>query len=132
MVNCTGSNPVPGTNFNQHLLIMETYTVLAISTSHMTKKDNDVLHSITHRHPHGLDHPFANMVMNRDTGYFMKLYDEADLNDLTLHPKVIDEGMRFSPALQKVIMYAHSEGHRMIEFDCDAPEYPELFETFNW
>ena len=111
---------------------METYTVLAISTAHITKKDNDVFISITHRHPHVHGHPFANMIMARDAGYFMKLYDEAYLNDLATYQQVMPEGGRFSLALHKIIMYAHGEGHRMIEFDCDAPEYPELFETFNW
>ena len=52
---------------------METYTTLVLSTAHLTKNDNAVLHSITHRHPHALEHPFANMVMNRDAGNFMKL-----------------------------------------------------------
>ena len=111
---------------------METYTVLAISTGHITKEDNDAFHSITHRHPHVHGHPFDNMLMARDTGYLMKLYDEAHLNDLVTYPEPMPEGGRFSSALHKIIMYAHSEGHRMIEFDCDGPEYPELFETFDW
>ena len=111
---------------------MEVYSVLVLSTAHITKEDADVLHSITHRHPYILNHPFANMIMERDTGYFMKLYEEEYLNDLAAYPKVMAENMRFSTALQKIITYAYSEGHRMIEFDRDAEKYPEFFETFDW
>ena len=103
---------------------METYTVLAMSTGHLTKEDNSLLHSITHRHHHALENPFYGMVMTREKGYFIKLYDERYLNE--------EGATEFSPALQKIILHAHDEGHRMVEFDCDAAEYPALFETFNW
>ena len=101
---------------------METYSVLALSTGHLTKEDNALLHGITHHHPHALDHQFYGMVMSREEGYFIKLYEEDYLN----------EAAEFSPTLHKIIKYAHTEGHRMIEFDRDAEEYPEFFETFNW
>jgi len=63
------------------------------------------------------------MIMARDEGYFIKLYSERYLNENITE---------FSPALQKIILYAHDEGHRMIEFDRDAEEYPDLFKTFDW
>ena len=102
---------------------METYTCLALSTGHLTKEDNGLLHSITHRHPHALDHLFYGMVMERDESYFIKLYEERYLNE---------DIPEFSPALNKIIEHAQSEGHRMIEFDRDAEQYPELFEIFDW
>lgn len=103
--------------------LMETYTALAMSTGHLTRDDNSLLHAITHRHPHALKHHFHGMIMNRDEGYFIKLYDERYLNE---------DIPEISPALQKIILYAHDQGHRLLEFDCDAPEYPELFDIFNW
>ena len=111
---------------------MEEYKVLAISTSHLSKEDTSVFHSLSHHHLDAYDHPFRHMVMARDTGWFIKLYDEADYNDLVTYPQAIGEGMRFSPALHKIIMFAHSNGYRMIEFDRDAEEYPNLFETYDW
>ena len=53
---------------------METYTVLALNTSHLTRDDASLFHSITHRYPHALEHPFYGMIMTRDEGYFIKLY----------------------------------------------------------
>jgi len=102
---------------------METYTVLALNTSHLTRDDASLFHSITHRYPHALEHPFYGMIMTRDEGYFIKLYSERYLNE---------DIPEFSSALQKIILYAHDKGHRMIEFDQDAEEYPDLFKTFDW
>jgi len=102
---------------------METYTVLALSTGHITKEDNNLLHSITHRHPYTLDHPLRNMIMERDEGYFIKLYD---------HDPGLNQYPGISEALQKIMDFAYRQGHRLIELNCDAPDYPELFETFDW
>lgn len=112
--------------------IMETYTVLMLSMDHITEDDNNALHAIAHRHPHSLDHPFAQMIKESDCGYFIKLFDQADYNDLATHPTPLPEDLRFSPSLAKIISYAHAEGHRMIEFDYDGPTYPNLFTIHDW
>ncbi len=102
---------------------LEEYKVLAINSGHITRSDAALLSSMTHSHPHTLIHPFKNMIMERDAGYFIKLYDE-EVDD--------SQFVGFSESLIKILKYAHQEGFRMIEIDCDAKQYPELFETFDW
>lgn len=101
--------------------LLETYKVMVVYTGHITKDDNDLLHSLTHRHPHALEHPLRNMIMDRDTGYFIKLYDELELNLCPEH----------SSSFNKLIKWAFNNGFRMIEIDCDGPAY-DMFETFDW
>lgn len=64
------------------------------------------------------------MVMVRDTGWFVKLFDEKYSNlDSHVFKKISATG-------QDIIMAAFEAGYRMIEFDCDATEYDgfEIFE----
>ena len=110
---------------------METYTVLAISTAHILKDDADHLHSISHSHPHALSHPLANMVMARDTGYIVKLYEERHIIDEMMEQEK-DLDVEFSPQFHNILQKAHAEGHRMIEFDSDGPIYTEYFNVYNW
>ena len=62
------------------------------------------------------------MVLERDTGFFVKLYsDEPDMN---INPK-------YSDSLVQIINWAQQTGHRMIEFDGDADAHSE-FMTHSW
>lgn len=54
---------------------VETYAVVAMSTGHLTIEDRDALQEAA-------DCAEENMVMARPTGFFIKLYDLADSNDL--------------------------------------------------
>jgi len=94
---------------------MEEYKVLAISTCHITIKDSATLN----KKSKGLG---KHMILSRDTGWFIKLYEELEYNLKS----------EFSPSLIKIITFAHGNGYKMIELDADATEYPKLFEVFDW
>jgi hypothetical protein len=83
---------------------IETYRVMAISSGHLTFEDTQLL-------DYKANHYAENMVMGRDTGFFMKLYEKDQCND--------DDS--YSESLKDIIRYAVTHGFRMIEFDCDAP-----------
>lgn len=80
----------------------ESYRVLAISTEHLEISDKEVLDNLA-RGDEG-------MVFERDTGYFVNLYEE----EYNLHPD-------YSESLKSLICRALTNGYRMIEFDSDAP-----------
>ena len=61
------------------------------------------------------------MIMGRDTGFFVKLYEEYS-------SEVIDS---LSMSARKVFALAYAHGYRMVELDCDAKIYEGL-ETFEW
>ena len=83
------------------------YRVIGISTDHLSREDRDYLESLA-------KDPAIGMVMGRDTGWFLKLYEDLDLN--LDYPAM-------SPSLQAIITCVHMAGFRMIEFDCDATSY---------
>lgn len=94
----------------------ETYPVLALSTGHMTFKDSQYLDVLANTG--------SNMVMTRESGYFIKLYageDELEMN-LNVH---------YSPFLTRVITFAYESGFELIEFDTDAPVIEE-FTVHDW
>lgn len=92
---------------------VEKYTVLALSTGHLTAEDSLLLKELSRS---------SQMILGRDAGYFFKLYeDEVESN--------LDEGM--SEHLKHIIQCAHNSGFRMIEFDSDANVLPQ-FATFDW
>lgn len=81
----------------------DTYRCCAISTAMLTDDDQLTLAS----------KESENMVMVRDTGFFMKLYEELE----SVHLLIAD----LSAPLKHTILEAFHQGFRMIEFDCDAP-----------
>lgn len=92
---------------------METYSVLATSTGHITLADNGALKSAGFK---------TNMVMTRNTGYFIKLDQDnkaANIRD------------DYSYSLKKLIEFAFEQGFGMIELDCDA-EVLEGFDLYDW
>lgn len=91
----------------------ECYQVIAMSTAHLTAEDRTSL-SLAAREGDG-------MVFERDTGYFIKLYEPGE-------PGNYRHG--HSDAIKAIIRWALYEGYRMIEIDCDAEELPH-FPTFD-
>lgn len=87
----------------------DTYKAIAISTSHLTQDDKDKLTNTAESD--------CGMIVERDTGYFIKLYDEVEYTR-----NLIDN---LSQGAQDVIMACHDGGFTMIEFDRDADELLE-------
>lgn len=100
----------------------ESYKVLALSTGHITKEDTDALNAAA-------ADPEENMVMKRDTGWFIKLYYVPDISD----QHTVNRNMRHgvSPAIKLIIKLAVNAGFQMIEFDGDAG-YIDGLPTFDW
>ena len=96
-----------------NVMSIEEYKVLVLSTEHLTQDDFDILDGMI----------FTNMVMSRDTGYFVKLYSEQCYNT--------DAYEALSPSFAKIVQYASDNKFGMIEFDSDAPAQPGLFKTFS-
>lgn len=98
-------------------MTLDEYKCVAVSTGHLTENDRDQLHRAVHGPLFPEGPAVGNMIMERDTGWFMKLYGELDAN---MH------GPIWSDQLQRLITWAHYAGYRMIEFDGDAPVIPWL------
>lgn len=97
--------------------MLDYYSVVAISTEHITEDDSEKLANMSQNN---------NMIMNRDTGFFIKLYqDEVDFDGLTLSL----EG--HSDSVKNIIRWAHNKGFQMIELDCDGMKIDEL-PTYDW
>ena len=87
---------------------METYQVIALSTSHIEEDDTGALRIAAFQ---------TNMVIERESGFFIKLY----MNDLAGNLRG-----DYSPSLCKVIEFAFNNDFQMIELDSDAEAIPEL------
>jgi hypothetical protein len=94
------------------------FKAICLSTAHLTKEDYDLLGSLACEHG-------ESMHMDRDTGFFIKLYEE-DGSDESLNTR-----KDYSGSLNRIVREAAEAGFRMIEFDCDA-EVCEAFPTFEW
>lgn len=94
----------------------EQYRVIAISTGHLTEEDISALEIAA-------DDSDENMVLERDTGFFIKLYEDDEDGGINLRHG-------HSDTIQTLIQWCHAAGFRMIEFDCDAPTLPH-FPVFN-
>lgn len=84
----------------------DAYKCIGISTKHLTKVCIESLNIAS-------DDSENNMVMARDSGFFIKLYDEEEYN----------EKMPLSSNLLNIIKQCHLAKYRMIEFDADAETY---------
>src|SRR5690554_6179707 len=94
---------------------IETYAVVALSTGHLTKEDVQSLQEAA-------DDSEENMVMARPTGFFIKLYDLADSDDLR---------HGHSESIKRIIQWAKGLGFQGIEFDGAANALP-CFRVYNW
>lgn len=84
----------------------DTYKAIGIYIGHLSKPDREALKELS-------EDGEVTMVMERDTGFFVKLYDEAKYN-------VYGE---LSDLANNILAFAYEAGFRMIEFDCDATAY---------
>lgn len=102
---------------------LDTYACLALSAGHLSKQDVDYLDALAGKKE-------DQMVMRRDTGYFIKLYDELSYN---LCPPRGDNRDRsgMSQGLADIIIFAHDMGFRLIEFDADA-SVVDCFPEHDW
>jgi len=98
---------------------MESFKALVLSTGHLTEADRDTL-------VEAMNDPGEPMIMGRDTGFFVMLYDDQDSN---IGAFVTDHNL--STTFMIIIGYAHNKGYRMIQFDADGPE-EILFAKFSW
>jgi len=95
----------------------ECYRVVSINSGHLTQADNDALTAAA-------DDVDETMVMSRETGFFIKLYEDEENAGCNLcHGH--------SETIKVIIQWAHQSGYRMIEFDCDAQVLAK-FPVFNW
>ena len=93
-------DPVAAPSFDSEDL--ETYGVVCLNTGHLTAPDVVELKRLA-RNP--------GMVLERDYGFFMKLFAddyENNLSDL------------YSFELNSILKWAFNLGFEMVEFDCDA------------
>lgn len=85
----------------QSMRTHEQYKTLCISTGDISAEDLN-----------NLKHIDSQMIMERDTGFFIKLYDEEEYNN--------DEFQSLSFKTMVIIHAARDAGFRVIEIDCDA------------
>ncbi|MFA0809315.1 DUF5983 family protein [Microbulbifer epialgicus] len=92
----------------------ENYKVVAISTGHLSIEDRDTLIEAGNNGDQ--------MVMQRDSGFFLKLFEDETLN----------RG-RFgnSETMENIIQWAYKANYRMIELDSCAEAVPH-FPIFDW
>ena len=91
----------------------ESFKVLVLSTAHYEIEDDAELEDLCSD---------SDMMMSRQHGYYIKLYNDAELNDKTC----------LSNSCRAIIKWALENGYRAVEFDCDADTYPDLFPVFEW
>jgi hypothetical protein len=88
---------------------IDQYKTVGISVDHISEADRDSLSELAADESCG-------MILERDTGWFIKLYEDIDSNNRYL----ISEG------LKSLLESCLKAGYRMIEIDCDAQTYENL------
>jgi hypothetical protein len=97
--------------FESHLASTEEqYKTLGVSTSHILLKDHDVLTELAASKN-------VNMITERETGWFVKLYDDAQQN--AQYPNM-------SEHFNAVLTAAFNAGFRMVEFDVDVTLHDDM------
>jgi hypothetical protein len=86
----------------------EQYKCIAISTGHLSPDDLGRLHRI-------VSAGNCNMVMERDTGFFVKLYGV----NVDVPEHFLGMSDHFNDLLRQVAL----AGYLLVEFDCDAQVY---------
>lgn len=89
------------------------YKALGVSVCHIPLDEHDALNKLA-------GDPDCNMIMGRDTGWFIKLYDEIESN---LGYNGLGE------EFHNILVSAVKAGYRMLEIDTDAQVHDE-FPTF--
>jgi len=91
---------------------LETYTTLVACTSHMTETDL-------------LNLEAEGMVGIRDSGVFVKLYEDAE----SIEEMCYDRSL--SDSLKQLLLFGLANNCRMVELDCDGPVIEGIF-THVW
>jgi len=86
------------------------YKTLCVSTSHLTRTDMQALEVLAN----DID---CNMIAGRDTGWFVKLYEEPQYNK---------EYSGCSEYFHHILITSLNNGYRMIEFDGQAEQYDDF------
>lgn len=87
----------------------ETYAVMAVSTAHLSPGDRNELAQ------RAMD-ACNNMVMARDTGFFIKLFQ----GDTAIESVRMNDEPAYSDGLRALVIEALKDGVEMIELDADA------------
>lgn len=85
------------------------YKCIGISTGHLTPHDIEQLRHLAARDD-------FQMVMERDTGFMVKLHEESEY--------FADDP--YSDNLLGILMSVHQAGYRLVEFDSDATIMPDM------
>lgn len=91
----------------------ETYRTAAVNCNHFSKQDNVTLMALSQE--------TDGLVGCRDTGFFVKLHNEPDLNR---HPDLSDE-------CNSILVEAAHQGFECVEFDSAAATIDGLT-LFDW
>lgn len=91
------------------------YNCVCVSTAHLTPHDREAALPILAAE--------TNMVAERDTGFFVKLYEDADYYDPEAPGAEYNKFRILSQQALTILRDAHSAGYRMVEFDADADVY---------
>lgn len=89
----------------------DSYKVIGISTAHLTPFDLSMLAKVVGERS-------SNMITQRDTGFFVKLYGTE-----------VDSGLPYGPlsdSFYQLVSQVQAAGFGMIEFDADATQYDSL------
>lgn len=102
---CEFGDEAPDKNVAAQLALLaekDEYRAICLSTGYLSPCDMEKVDEVA-----GMTN---NMVLKRDTGYFIKLYDVIELN-----------GYGFSTRFMHLLDICLSAGFRLIEFDSDGP-----------
>jgi hypothetical protein len=94
---------------------VDQYKTLCVSTAHLTPDDMEAIEVLAK----DID---CNMITGRDTGFFVKLYEEPEYNK---------EYSGCSDHFHHILISAFNNGYRMVEFDSQAEKY-DYFPLFDW
>lgn len=107
-------NDVTSTSTSALAGAVDQYKTLCVSTAHLTPDDMEAIDVLAK----DID---CNMITGRDTGWFVKLYEESEYNK-----KYRDCSEHF----HYILITALNSGYRMIEFDSQAEQY-DYFPLFD-
>lgn len=100
--------------------VLETHRVAVVSTTHITAEDAETLYRASQR---------DEGVIVESPEYRWRVYLSPD--DFWTHDLPTWRDLKMSDAFLIVLVLAHHQGARWIEFDQDGPEYT-AFPSYDW
>lgn len=104
---------------NAFLTTPDQYKGIGVSSKHLKDEDVDKL---------DLAASESNVVVKRDTGWFIKLPAEQDFGAL----EIFMQRYGLDGALKDIMRMAMEGGYRLIEIDDEAREIPELIDYYQY